>query len=73
MEEKVIKVIDDLRPFIMNDGGNIEFVKLEDNIVFVRLQGACMHCPMKEFTLSDGIERAIKEEIPEIKEVRLVD
>ena len=73
MEEKVIKVIDDLRPFIMNDGGNIEFVKIEDSIVYVRLQGACVGCPMKQFTLSDGIERAIKEEVPEIKEVRLVD
>lgn len=73
MEEKVKKVIDDLRPFIMNDGGNIELVKIEDNIVYVTLSGACAGCPMKQFTLNDGIERAIKEEVEEVKEVRLVD
>ena len=73
MEENVKKVIDDLRPFIMNDGGNIELVKIEDNIVYVSLLGACAGCPMKQFTLNEGIERAIKEEVPEIKEVRLVD
>ena len=43
------------------------------NIVYVTLQGACAGCPMKEFTLNEGIQRAIKEELPEIKEVRLVD
>ena len=73
MEEKVKKVIDDLRPFIMNDGGNIELVKIENDIVYVTLSGACAGCPMKQFTLSDGIERAIKEEVPEVKEVKLVD
>ena len=73
MKEKVIEAIDDLRPFLMNDGGNIEFVKIEDNIVYVRLQGACMGCPMREVTLKDGIEKTILEKVPEIKEVRLVN
>lgn len=73
MKEKVLEVINDLRPFLMNDGGNIEFVKIEDNILYVRLQGACMGCPMKEFTLKDGIEKTVLEKVPEIKEVRLVD
>ena len=73
MKEKVIEVIDELRPFLMNDGGNIEFVKIEDNIVYVRLQGACMGCPMREVTLKDGIEKTILEKVPEIKEVRLVN
>lgn len=73
MKDKVIEVIDDLRPFLMNDGGNIEFVKIEDNIVYVRLQGACMGCPMREVTLKDGIEKTILEKVPEIKEVRLVN
>lgn len=72
MKEKVIEAIDDLRPFLMNDGGNIEFVKIEDNIVYVRLQGACMGCPMREVTLKDGIEKTILEKVPEVKEVRLV-
>ncbi|MDO4369223.1 MAG: NifU family protein [bacterium] len=73
MKEKVLEVINDLRPFLMNDGGNIEFVNIEDNILYVRLQGACMGCPMKEFTLKDGIEKTVLEKVPEIKEVRLVD
>lgn len=73
MKEKAIEVINDLRPFLMNDGGNIEFVKIEDNIVYVRLQGACMGCPMREVTLKDGIEKTILEKVPEIKEVRLVN
>lgn len=45
MEEKVKSIIDELRPFLMNDGGNIEFVKIEDNIVYVRLQGLVLGCP----------------------------
>ena len=73
MKEKVLEVINDLRPVLMNDGGNIEFVKIEDNILYVRLQGACIGCPMKEFTLKDGIEKTVLEKVPEIKEVRLVD
>ena len=73
MKEKVLEVINDLRPFLMNDGGNIEFVKIEDNILYVRLQGACIGCPMKEFTLKDGIEKTVLEKVPEIKEVSLVD
>lgn len=73
MEEKVIEAINDLRPFLMNDGGNIELVKIEDNIVYVKLQGACMGCPMREVTLKEGIEKTILEKVPEIKEIRLVE
>ena len=71
MEEKVIDVINDLRQFLMNDGGNIEFVKIEDGILYILLQGACANCAMQDFTLKDGIERIIIEKVPEIKEVRL--
>lgn len=73
MKEKINEVINDLRPFLMNDGGNIELVKIEDNIVYVELQGACQGCPMREITLKEGIEKTILEKVPEIKEVRLVD
>lgn len=73
MKEKVIEAINDLRPFLMNDGGNIELVKIEDNIVYVKLQGACMGCPMREVTLKEGIEKTILEKVPEIKEIRLVE
>ena len=73
MEEKIEIILDKLRPFLMNDGGNIELVKIEDNIVYVRFQGACSSCMMRQFTLKDGIEKTLIEKVPEIKEVRLVD
>ena len=69
MEEKVLEVINELRPFLMNDGGNIEFVKIDGNILYITLQGACKHCPMQEITLKDGIEQLIKNEIPEVENV----
>ena len=68
-EEKIIKLINELRPFLLSDGGNVEFVKLEDNIVYIKLLGACSGCPMVNVTLKEVIETAIKNEVPEIKEV----
>lgn len=73
MKEKIEEVINELRPFLMNDGGNIELVKIEDGIVYVAFQGACQGCPMRQITLKEGIEKTILEKVPEIKEVRLVD
>ena len=73
MKEKVEEVINDLRPFLMNDGGNVELVKIEDKIVYVRFQGACSGCPMKQLTFKEGIEKMILEKVPEIKEVKLVN
>lgn len=69
MEEQVKEVIDDIRPFLMNDGGNIEFVKIEDNIVYVLLQGACAYCNMSDFTITNTIEKTIIEKVPQIKKV----
>ncbi len=69
IENKVIDIIDNLRPFLINDGGNIEFVKYEDGIVYIKMMGACSNCEMLDLTLKDGIETAIKDEIPEVKEV----
>ena len=69
-KEKIIEVIDELRPFLINDGGNIEFVKYEDNIVYIKMMGACADCAMIDSTLKDGIEMAIKEEVPSVKEVK---
>lgn len=68
-QEKIIEIIDKLRPFLMNDGGNIEFIKYEDNIVYIRMMGACANCEMLNLTLKEGIEEAIKSEIPSVKEV----
>lgn len=69
IEKKIIEILDKLRPFLINDGGNIEFVKYENNIVYIKMMGACANCHMLDLTLKDGIEAALQEEIPEIKEV----
>ncbi|MGB3863346.1 MAG: NifU family protein [Candidatus Aminicenantaceae bacterium] len=72
MREKVEKALDKIRPSLMADGGNVELVDVEDGVVKVRLTGACGGCPMSQMTLKMGIERVLKQEIPEIKEVESV-
>lgn len=72
IEIKIKNLIEKIRPYLINDGGNIEFIKYEDNIVYVKLTGACDGCPMLDITLKDGIENLLINEIPEIKEVRNV-
>lgn len=70
LEEKVKSIIEQIRPFLQQDGGDIEYVELtSDNIVKVRLQGACGSCPHAKLTLKHGVENAIKEHLPEIKAV----
>jgi len=67
---KVQEVLDKVRPSLQADGGDCELINItEDNVVEVRLQGACGSCPMATLTLKAGIERVLKEEIPEVKEV----
>lgn len=73
VETKIIHIIDKIRPFLVSDGGNIQFIKYEDNIVYVSLLGACAGCAMIDITLKDGIEELIINEIPEVKEVVNVD
>lgn len=73
IELKIISIIDRIKPFIVSDGGNIEFVKYVDNIVYVKLDGACKDCMFIDTTLKDGIEEIMISEIPEIKEVRNID
>lgn len=62
-------VLDELRPFLMADGGNVELVDIEGPVVQLRLQGACGSCPSSAMTLKMGIERKLREMIPEIDEV----
>lgn len=69
MREKVERALEKIRPALMADGGNVELVEIVDNAVKVRLTGACGGCPMSQLTLKMGIERFLKKEIPEIKEV----
>ena len=71
-EEKIKEIINKLRPYLIGDGGDIEFVKYEDGIVYIKMLGACAGCALIDYTLKDGIEMAIKEEVPEVKEVRNV-
>ena len=70
--ENVETVLDDLRPYLMADGGNVELVELDGPIVKLRLQGACGSCPSSTMTLRMGIERRLREFIPEIAEVEQV-
>ena len=65
-------VLDEMRPYLMADGGNVELVELEGPIVKLRLQGACGSCPSSTMTLRMGIERCLREMIPEIAEVEQV-
>ena len=69
MRDKVEEVLDKIRPSLMVDGGNVELIAVNDGVVKVRLTGACAGCPMATLTLKMGIERILKQEIPEVKEV----
>ncbi|HIK27672.1 MAG: NifU family protein [Oscillatoriaceae bacterium SKW80] len=70
--ENVESVLNELRPYLMADGGNVELVELDGPVVKLRLQGACGSCPSSTMTLKMGIERKLREAIPEIAEVEQV-
>jgi len=72
MWEKVEAVINEIRPLLQADGGDIELVDIEDGVVKVRLRGACAGCPGAQMTLKMGVERKLKEQIPEVKRVEPV-
>jgi Fe-S cluster biogenesis protein NfuA len=69
MKEKVEAALNKIRPALQADGGDVEFVDVTDGVVKVRLTGACGGCPMSQMTLKMGIERHLKKEVPEVKEV----
>ncbi|MFO7686625.1 MAG: NifU family protein [Desulfobacterales bacterium] len=69
MKEKVEAALNKIRPMLQRDGGNVELIEVADGIVKVRLQGACSGCPMSQMTIKNGIERLLKQEIPEVKSV----
>jgi len=72
MKEKVEKTLEKIRTFLQQDGGDIELIDVKDGVVKVKLTGACGCCPMSSMTLKNGVERALKEEIPEIVRVDAV-
>ncbi|MBU4346316.1 MAG: NifU family protein [Candidatus Omnitrophica bacterium] len=70
MKEKVEKALEKIRPMLAADGGNVDLVEVtDDGIVKVKLTGTCGCCPMSQMTLKNGIEKILKEEVPEVKEV----
>ena len=73
MKKRVQTVINKIRPMLQADGGDVELVDVKDGVVKVRLQGACVGCPMSQMTLKNGIEKILKKEIPEVKSVESAD
>ncbi len=70
--ERVEQVLDRIRPALQADGGDVELVDVEGGVVKVKLVGACAGCPMSQLTLANGVERVLKEEIPEVERVEPV-
>ena len=70
--QRVQEIIDQIRPLLQADGGDIELVDVEDGVVKVRLKGSCAGCPMSQMTLAFGVERVLKEKLPEVKKVEAV-
>jgi Fe-S cluster biogenesis protein NfuA len=73
MKEQVEQALKKIKPMLMADGGDVELVEVENGVVKVRLQGACAGCPMSQMTLKNGIEKIIKQEVPEVISVEAVD
>ena len=71
--QKIQYELDKIQPFLMSEGGAVEFVKYENNIVYVKFSGACSNCGLIDVTLKDGIEEILVNEIPEVKKVERVD
>lgn len=67
--EKIIEILNQLRPYLNSEGGDLEFIKYEDNYVYIKLYGACASCGFRDFTIQDNIYEAIKEEVPDCKGV----
>jgi len=73
IKEKVEKALNDIRPSLQADGGNVELVDVENDVVKVRLTGACAGCPMSQMTLKHGVEQLVKRSVPEVSRVEAVD
>lgn len=72
IETEIKKVINKLKPYLNRDGGDIDFIKFEDGIVYVHMLGACAGCTMLDATLKEGVEMILVEEVPGVLEVRAV-
>ena len=72
MRENVEKALQKIRPVLQADGGDIELLEIRDGVVRVKLTGACGDCPMSQMTLKQGVERVLREEVPEVKGVEAI-
>ena len=72
MNEKIEKTLDEIRPYIAQHLGGIEFVKFEGGVAYVRLQGTCTHCPLSQVTLKAGVEELLRARVPEVKRVEAI-
>jgi len=69
VESRVNAALEEIRPYLQRDGGDVQLVGIKDNIATVKLQGACVGCPMSQMTLKNGVERFVRERVPEIESV----
>ena len=69
IEREIEKALEEIRPFIAQHLGDIEFVKFENNICYVRMLGTCSHCPLSQMTLKQGVEEMMRARIPEVQHV----
>jgi Fe-S cluster biogenesis protein NfuA len=69
MRDKIQAALDQVRPALLADGGDVQLIDVKDGVVTLKLTGACSGCPMATMTLKVGIERVLKEQVPEVKEV----
>jgi Fe-S cluster biogenesis protein NfuA len=69
IKEEIANSLEEIRPFLQKDGGDVEFVDYEDGILKVRLMGSCRGCPYSQMTLANGIKRTLQQKFPQLKEV----
>lgn len=72
-DQKIINILDKIRPYLNHDGGDVEFVKFKDGIVYVKLKGACAGCSFADITLQDTVEQMLVSEIPEVIKVENIE
>ena len=72
IEDQILSTLEKVRPFLQRDGGDVEFVKFEDGIVYLRLLGACSDCVFSNNTIKDGVEIILMEEVPGVERVEVV-
>jgi len=72
MQENIVKALDEIRPFIAQHAGDVEFVKFENNVVYVKMLGTCGHCPLSQITLKMGIEELLKQRVEGVERVEAV-